>query len=184
MIVPNLFSALILAAVIQGGIVGLGDESFETRQACQKVVEDMGVFAETALREAARKSDDLETQMRAGKALKKLYEKRLKKRVSDGRIPSVLTLPDRHRKIRDWLYAEAVRNGSTDPGKDAMANLCGRAASHLIWDYYDLCTGDKEADPPTNIYGMALPGPPWWSPGPLEPDEDDWADLIKDIHRR
>lgn len=182
--IPNPFAAIVIAVAIQAGIVGMGDDSFETRQASSALVESFGPLADAQLREAVRKSDDLEIRYRAGKLLNKLYEKKLDKRVSDGDIPSILTLPDRHKVIREWCYAQAKNQGSANPGVDAMKYLVGRASPHLIWDYFDLRTGDTEADEPTNLWGMNIPVPPFWIPGPQEPTEDQWASLIKDISRR
>lgn len=182
--IPNPFAAIVIAVAIQTGIVGMGDDSFEVRQASSALVESFGPLADAQLREAARKSDDLEIRHRACKLLNKLYEKRLDKRVSDGNIPSVLTLPDRHKVIRDWCYNQAKLNGSADPGVDGMKYLVGRASPHLVWDYFDLRTGDKEADAPTNLWGMNIPVPPFWIPAPPEPTQEQWADLVKDIYRR
>lgn len=175
----------ILFAVVQAGVAGLDHESFDVRQASSVLLAKMGHIAEPSLRDVFRNSRDPEVTHRTGKLLDAMYVERLEKRMLDGPMPSVLTLPARFGTIRTWLYVcEARAFRSDDPGRGAMKHLAGLARAHLVWDYFDYRMDDTEAakpDPwmvvPPRVGGQ-------WNFDPDEPRDCDWEELTRDIARR
>lgn len=179
---PNGVASALVASAMAVAAFGLGDDDFKVREACQATSSVNFPYAEAFLRNRYFDRTDLEASARAGAVLESKYAARLAKRVAERRVPSVTTLPNRHKNLRNWLYFDCINDGFADTELRAMCKLAGQAPSFLVWDYFDLRAGDTPAVLPAYPpdYTDYESGSSEW---PTSPTEVEWLNLIREIRR-